>query len=254
MSAIDHQLSVADLENLSTDSGYYQDESSYMNIRDKAIHQAAESLGMQAGLAKESKDIDQTLEGKGQYLDQIYNFNLLIYNNNLLPPVIVKSKNNVKISSDGNFLELGGQSYRVIKQVRFVSTPPSWRTYLIKSYPNPQLPDKVLLPRNSEERALWQNAVAKGWNEGVKQAIKIYQVDLHRLTRDFNGMVLYKTLALKHMVSPYFVKKKSLGVVGDGNHMTIDDRTLRIADKPQLQVNSKFWSPITTKSTDQNKG
>ena len=57
MSAVANHFSVQNLESLSTDAGYYQDQSSYMNIRDKAIQQAAEALGMQSGLANESKQI-----------------------------------------------------------------------------------------------------------------------------------------------------------------------------------------------------
>ena len=121
---------------------------------------------------------------------------------------------------------------------------PTWRDYLIRSYPKPQLPNKVLLPKNDHERLIWKNAVVDGWNAGVQQAVKIYQLDLNQLTLDFNGMVLYKKLALRHMVSPYFVKKENHGVVGNGHQMTIDDRTYDITTKPQLQPLSKFWSPL----------
>ena len=51
------------------------------------------------------------------------------------------------------------------------------------------------------------------------------------------------------MVSPFYVKSKSLGITGDGNHVTIDDSTMHIADQPQLLPgNTKHWKPVAIKS------
>ena len=81
--------------------------------------QAAEVIGMQTGLAHESKVINKRLEHHAQQLNDVFNFNLLMYHHYLLPPVIVESDNQVRVSGDGTLISAGGKSYRIIKQVQF---------------------------------------------------------------------------------------------------------------------------------------
>ena len=47
--------------------------------------------------------------------------------------------------------------------------------------------------------------LVKGWAEGIQQGLNIFKVHMHQLSRDFNGMVLYKRLLAKNMVSPHFM-------------------------------------------------
>ena len=70
---------------------------------------------------------------------------------------------------------------------------------------------------------------------------------MHKLSRDFNGMVLYKRLLAKNMVSPFYVKSKNLGITGNKDHITIDDRTLQITDKPEFQKSGKLWDSVPVK-------
>jgi defect-in-organelle-trafficking protein DotC len=166
-----------------------------------------------------------------------------MYKNNLLPPVIVKANNLVNIDEQGDSIRIAGVTYNIVQPVMFVTAPPTWRSYLWMSYPPPQLPDKVLLPQNAQEQAIWKSNVDSGWTEGVNQAVGIYQINLHRLVRDFNGMLLYKQLLVQNMVSPFYVDKSEQGVTGSGNHMMIDDQTWQITAQPQLQLHSNFWEP-----------
>lgn len=231
------------LQNLSTDAPYYKTDLS-STIRDRAVKEAAESLGMQAGLQYESDQIDQVLKEHETQLDRIFNFSVLLYQNNVLPPVIVKASNTVHINEDGDFMRIAGQTYRIIQQVRFVTASPTWRDYLWMDYPKPEMPDRSVLPKNDEEKEMWQLGVANGWNAGINQAMTIYHINLNRLVRDFDGMVLYKTLLLKNMVSPFYVSKKYYGVTGDKNQMAIDDQSWDISTKPQLQLHSSLWQPV----------
>ncbi|MDF2690864.1 MAG: type secretion system protein DotC [Gammaproteobacteria bacterium] len=240
---ISQPYTLNDLENLSPSAGYYQQQVSFTDIRDKAIQQAAQSLGMQAGLAAESQAIDAQLEQNAQQLDSIFNFSLVMYKNNLLPPVIVRADNLVNIDDEGDSIRIAGITYNIVAPVRFVTAPPTWRTYLWMAYPAPQLPDKVLLPQNAQEEAIWKTNVDSGWAAGINQAVGIYQINLHRLVRDFNGMLLYKQLLVQNMVSPFYVQKSQQGVTGSGNHMMVDDQTWQITEQPQLQLHSGFWQP-----------
>ena len=235
------------LQNLNSSSAYYQKQASSESIREMAIKQVAESLGMQAGLAHESKVINNHLQQHAQQMDTVFNFNQLLYKHYLLPPVIVQSDNQIKVSDDGDMIRAGGNSYRIVKQVQFVTVPPTWRDYLWMSYQPPALPDKAVLPKNSAEQKIWAYSIVKGWSEGIQQGLNIFKVNMHKLSRDFNGMVLYKRLLAKNMVSPFYVKSKNLGITGNKDHITIDDRTLQITDKPEFQKSGKLWDSVPVK-------
>ena len=237
-------FSLQTLQQLSSDAPAYQQTTMKINIRLQAVKQAAEQMGMQAGLAAESQVIDQQLESHGEQLDSIFNFNLVMYHNNVLPPVIVKSDNNLQIGNNDHTIRVAGQTYRIIQDAQFVTAPPTWRQYLWMSYPEPQYPNEVLLPQNDAEQQAWVTSVTQGWNEGVQQAIAIYHINLHKMVRDFDGMLQYKTMLLTHMVSPLYVTTYNNGITGNANDMSVDDRTLTITSQPQLQLQSKLWKPV----------
>ncbi|NBO09113.1 MAG: type IV secretion system protein DotC, partial [Actinobacteria bacterium] len=63
------------------------------------------------------------------------------------------------------------------------------------------MPDPTLLPKDRDERAAWVKYTREGWRKGIEQANQIYVENLNRLKRDFQGMIRYRTLLAKHMVS-----------------------------------------------------
>jgi defect-in-organelle-trafficking protein DotC len=237
---------LSDLQNLQPDSAYYQhqDSADTLSIRLKGVRQAAEELGVQSALADESTVINGVLEAHSYQLSQVFNFRLLMYKDSVLPPVIVSAENELRISESGDDIRVGGKSYHIIEQVRFVTAPPTWRDYLIMNYPYPDYPNPAMLPKNSKEREAWKEGLSAGWKEGVAQALSIYQVNLGRLNRDFNGMVLYRELLAQNMVSPFYVVKQDKGITGDASHITVDDQSWQISAKPQLQLHSQLWQPV----------
>ena len=244
------QYNLTDLQGLSTGSGYYATHagSDYGTIRQQAIKEAAQALGMQAALSYESMQIDQVLESEGVLLSKIFDFNQVLYQHNVLPPVLDRAQNEVNISGTGDTIRIAGTTYRILAPVRFVTAPPTWRDYIWMSYPPPELPNQVLLPQDDAERVLWKANVALGWAEGINQAVSIYQINVSRLVRDYNGMILYKELLAQNMVSPYHLTQQEQGITGNGNNMVIDDKTMQITEQPQLQLKGKLWdtTPIST--------
>lgn len=236
--------SLKNLQDLSSDSAYYQSQVPFTNIRATAVKEAAQSLGVQSGLYVESQKINAALNAHAGTLDEVFNFNLLLYHQNVLPPVIEQGNASLKIGAQSDTLNINGTTYNIIRQVRFVTAPPTWRDYLWMNYSKPQLPNKVLLPTTDAERAVWKATLAKSYEQGIEQGFTIYKINLARLVRDYNGMVLYKTLLARHMVSPFYVSGKELGVTGNKNHLVIDSRQLHIDNKPQLQIHSHIWKPI----------
>lgn len=209
-------------------------------IREMAIKETALSVGAQAGLASEAKNINAALMKQSRMLDTIYNFNALIITPNILPPVLVEGRKTLNLS-DSQTIRLSDRTYKVAKQARFVTTPPTWRQYLWMDYQKPDMPNVTLLPKTKEERALWQFYVVKGWNKGQEQANTILQESIARIKEDFTGMILYRKLLAMNMVSAPYVSHTELGVTGNESEIRIDDRVLRITALPALNTNSQDW-------------
>ncbi len=215
------------------------------SIRLQALQETALSVGAQGGLAWRAEQINSILDLHAKALSSIYNFNLLMLPQNVQPPVLEQGSNSLNLADD-NSIRIADKTYQIISQARFVTTPPDWRQYLYLNYAKPDRPDDTLLPETLTEVALWRKYVTEGWEEGIEQANQIYTVNLARLKRDYQGMMLYRVLLAQKMVSAPFVATTNLGVTGDNNNLRINDQVLRITALPALQLNSKHWKPAIT--------
>jgi defect-in-organelle-trafficking protein DotC len=216
------------------------------SIRYAALQETALTIGAQGGLAERSRQINQVLEKHAKTLEHNFNFDGLILEHNVLPPVLEQGNDTLNLASQDT-IRLADKVYRILRQARFVTTPPNWREYLWLQYTKPSAPDPSLLPKNNQENEVWQFHVQQGWENGMQQANQIYQDNISRLRRDYNGMLLYRELLNQNMVSAPYVAGTQLGVTGDANQMRINDQVLRITALPKLQTNSKTWNPVVIK-------
>lgn len=218
------------------------------HVRFQAVKEAAISYGAQSGLAWRGRAINQVIESHDNEMARVFNFNAMILSHNLLPPVLQENRTSLKLDNP-DVIRLADRSVEILKPARFVTTPPSWRDYINLSFADPAIPNETLLPRDAEERAVWDEQVVVGWHQGVEQAEAIYATGLGRLNRDFTGMVLYHTLLAQHMVSAPFVAKAKLGITGDKSKMRLNDQVLRITVHSELQTDQNTnWTPVIRKS------
>lgn len=232
-----------------TQSKKAQKRQSMGRIREMALRESALSLGAQSGLAWRARIIDDQLTKQARNLDAVYDFNALVLEHNILPPVLLEGRNTLNLA-DTQTIRISDRMYKVAKQARFVTTAPNWRQYLWMDYKKPEYPNGAFLPKTRKEKALWAFYVEKGWKNGLEQAGTILEESIGRLKEDYNGMILYRKLLAMNMVSPPFVSHTDLGITGDASEMHIDDRVLRITALPRLNVNSKEW--IAAVSKDEN--
>jgi defect-in-organelle-trafficking protein DotC len=228
-------MSIANIKKVS-----FATTASMNKIREMALRETALSLGAQSGLASEARNVNADLTKYARTLDAIYNFNALIIEPNILPPVLLEGRQTLNLA-DTQTIRLSDRTYKVSKQARFVTTAPNWRQYLWMDYQKPDMPNITLLPKTKEERVLWQFYVEKGWHKGQEQAGVILQESIARIKEDFKGMILYRKLLALNMVSAPFVSHTNLGITGDGSEIHIDDRVLRITALPALNTNSADW-------------
>lgn len=218
-------------------------------IREMALRETALSLGAQSGLASRAKKIDGELIKQQRRLDAIYDFNALVLEHNILPPVLLEGKNTLNLA-DAQTIRISDRTYKVSKQARFITTSPNWRQYLWMDFNPPEYPNATLLPKTPAEKRLWNANVEKGWKNGIEQGDSILEESVARIKEDFRGMVLYRKLLAMNMVSPPYVSHTDLGVTGDGDEIHIDDRVLRITALPALNVNSREWRAAVAKDED----
>ncbi len=215
----------------------------YIAIRDTAL-----SLGARGGLAYRATQMNSELKQHGRYLERLFNFNALLLDDNVLPPILIEGRQTLDqsnpLSSDA--IRLSDRQYVILSQARFVTASPHWREYLWMDYEKPELPDPSLLPKDENEQKVWDKYVSEGWLSGVQQANAIFQENLGRLKRDYQGMVRYRTLLAQGIVSAPFVARNDMGVTGNSEELAINDRILRITALPSFQTNSANWSPITS--------
>ncbi len=213
-------------------------------IRMDSLKEAALGYGVRSGLSRRSYEISKVLYSNQQLLDNVYNFNSLLLDKSVIPPVLSEAQNNLK-QPNNETVRIADVTYRIERQAKFVTAPPNWRDYLSLDYQyKTDLPAPILLPKNDEERQVWQTYIAQGWQAGVMQADAIFEQSLARLDRDFKGMVLYRSLLAKGMIGKPYVAESNLGVTGDGDSISVNDRILRITAKPQLETNPAIWKPI----------
>jgi defect-in-organelle-trafficking protein DotC len=214
-------------------------------LRYQSLRDAALSTGARAGLAWRSNQINRLVVLHERQLDLIYNFTPMLLDHNVLPPVLLEGRQNFEQTSD-DIIRVFDRSYLIQSQARFVSMAPTWREYLITQYRDPDLPDASLLPRNEEEKEVWDKYIDEGWQAGITQADVIFTENLGRLTRDYEGMVLYRTLLAQNMVSVPYVAQVNLGITGGEDQMAVNDRILRITALPQFNVRGNEWKTEIT--------
>lgn len=212
-------------------------------MRRNMLKDTALALGAQGALAYTSRDMNAQMEQDRKYLDTIFNFSGMMLSHGVLPPVLEEGDFTLNLE-DPNTIRVSDRSYKIIQPARFATTPPNWREYLIANYNNPEVPDRSLLPRNSEESNVWRDAIDMGWQKGIEQAHAIFQQNLARLKRDFRGMALYRKLLQQKMISAPFVARTELGITGDGTDMRVNDQVLRIVEPSKLQTSGKHWKAV----------
>lgn len=214
-------------------------------LRVGVLRDTALSVGARAGLAQRSNEINKMLVKHERSLSTAFNFQAMLLDDNILPPVLLESRKTLNLAS-ADAIRIAERNYQILHQARFITNAPTARDYLWLPYQAPETPDKSLLPRNKAERVVWQKYIDEGWDAGILQAETIFRENINRLVRDFEGMIRYRTLLMQNMVSPPYVATLDLGITGNGNEMSINDKVLRITAFPALQTHADNWKTEIT--------
>jgi defect-in-organelle-trafficking protein DotC len=233
-----------------------------MDMRRKALKEAALSYGARGGLAHRTFHIRNELETRTTQLDKTFDFRQLLIPapSGLLiePPIISENVNALIIEGSGQEAAVSDRVYQIIRNARIVSAPRHWRNYLERDWGVVTPPPEILRPKNNDERKVWRDLTEKGWIEGRTQADEVFEQDLSKLSAEFNGMVRYRKLLAQGMVSPPFAQQIDRGVTGTTKSasvggqsvpvtstMRVGDRAVVITGVPELITGSEQWQPAS---------
>ena len=231
------------LEQVNTEDVEPKDD--ILGLRSKALQEQAFIIGAQSGLWWKGNQLQDAVRSVSSDMDSSWNFSRLMLNDGtIVPPVISKMEDHIEARN--NVLQVVDVRYSIDQEARFSVSPLNWRNYMLYDQfekPDPEDIPNILLP-TEDERDTWKRHVLKGWRVGQKQAIEVMALNIHRLSRDFNGMIRYHVLLAMNMVSKPFIDSKFEAVTGTGNQMSIGNNTQVLKIKPRMNKSSTSWKAI----------
>lgn len=215
----------------------HEDKMSQMRL--VAIRQAAMTLGAQNGFAATAEQIDADLKARESTLNKVYDFKpLLIDNNRVLPPVILRADGSWSGSADQ--AKSADVEYSIYRAARIVPVAPVWENWLFITPPHSNKVEQELLPKTDVERAAWRQSVAAGWSAGTAQAKAEFDSRLNEITRDYLGMITFKKLLMQGMVSAPILADGHIGVVVRGKSLSINEKVFRLTAPANFQATQKW--------------
>ena len=219
-----------------------------LDIRRDAQREAALSFGARGGLAKRNFEIMQSMKGYSEALDRVFDFRQLLIQapSGLMiePPIISESSDALVVVDNGMEAAVSDKIYNISKNAKITTAPRDWRHYIQQDWSEVKPPPSILWPRNQEEEINWSKWVDEGWEQGYQQADDMFETNLNRLLNDFNGMVRYRMLLAKGLVSSPFALHEDRGVTGGGSEMRVGDRAIRITGPSQFNTSSDAWKAL----------
>lgn len=217
--------------------GYnYPGASAAGGIRSEMLARAARGTGLREGYAEEIERLNRSTEQYTASFDQRYDFRSMLIDGTVVPPVVTEMREVGQLEGD-RVLKLSLGTFRIVQQARLALKVPDWRDYLfIPSKTGRQRPPEFL-PRTDDERRLFDEAVAQGRIDGVREAQETYKQNMARLNRDYAGMQLYRELAAKGAVSLPKVSRstQALALSEGGSRASVGNVNLTIQVTPTFK-------------------
>lgn len=216
-------------------------------VREAALKETAQMLGVQAGLGEESRRIVASIQSRASFLGERFRFNELLIGAGVLPPVISEAQDAFAV--DGPVMRVAQKIYRIDEPARFVSTAPSWRSWLLVGLAPDLLPSPAvapsLLPRDEQEMAFWRHILDESYAAGVAQARSIFYLNFDRMERAYFGMRRFFDLHARGMVSkPQVIAADSVIDREDPNTVVVGSTVFRIVKQSDFVEQFQQWQPL----------
>ncbi len=200
-------------------------------MRPKAIREAARLVTFQTAMSWRYGQLVAETERYSASMDTAFNFAPLLLTQGealILPPQIARAGASMRIE-DGATATAAKTTYELLEPARYIAVVPNWREFLMADdFPEPEQPNPAVLPKNSEERAIWRAAVREAWAQGLAEADQLYADNVSRMARSYRGVMLYHLLTAQHLLSRVNTASADLGTRTQGNKLNIGQKVYRI--------------------------
>jgi defect-in-organelle-trafficking protein DotC len=215
----------------------------FKNIRERAILQAAESFGSQAGYCAGVTQWNAWAHRHATVLNPAYDFtSLLVDGGRVLPPVILEDANSYR--QQGRSMAVTAQTtWHILRYGKIVSVAPTWRDYLLQSCAPPLKPNPVLLPKSAKDKVAWKAGIQKGWAMGERAAKQGFLLGLHRMTRDYSGMLRFWLLHKRGVMSAPVLSTGTVSMRVNGRTLSVGERIFRLTGDGAFKMPAD-WKPV----------
>ena len=216
-------------------------------MRGSAMRAAALAFGSRTGLARRGWEIAAMLERHARTLCTVYRFQSLMVEKDgftVMPPVLAQTDRAFRLGRDRVRAATARRVLRIVEPERIVSAVPHWRDYLVRQWPEAELPAAVLFPRSDAETALWRRWLREGWEHGTALADDIFAADLDRLNRVFEGLVQWRRANLAGMVSAPSLETERIAVSGHGRLIRIGETLAALGPPARFELRPRHWKPL----------
>ena len=208
-----------------------KEQSAVQLMRPKAIREAARLVTFQTAMSWRYGQLVAETECYNAIMDTAFNFAPLLLTQGealILPPQIARAGASMRIE-DGATATAAKTTYELLEPARYIAVVPNWREFLMADdFPEPEQPNPAVLPKNSEERAIWRAAVREAWAQGLAEADQLYADNVSRMARSYRGVMLYHLLTAQHLLSRVNTASADLGTRTQGNKLNIGQKVYRI--------------------------
>ncbi len=215
-------------------------ETAVSQMRPSAIREAAQLATFQKAMAWRYGQLASQTEEYANILDTAFNFSPLLLTQGqalIMPPMLAKSGASMRIE-DGDTATSAKATYELLEPARYIASTPTWREFLmVDNFPQAEEPNPALLPKTSEERKIWRDAVREAWREGIEQADQLYADNVARMGREYRGIMLYHLLTAQHLLSKVNTASADLGRHATGNKLNIGQQVYRITKPSSFILN-----------------
>lgn len=202
------------------------------------LRRTALQYGTQMGLYWRTEKINEDILKKYEGGLDTVSFRPFIEHGRVLAPSIIQSK--AVEAYDDNVLTTVNVSFTIDEEAQIVSVVPTFRDYLVNTYPAPEPVHEALMPTSALEERVWNENVNRGFDLGIQQANDIFLDSLQEFEMDVQGRITYLKMRALDMISPSSLEVTHNGVTFNGRTMNVGEVIYTLTD-PAMYTRMQDW-------------
>lgn len=220
-------------------------------LRTRTLREAALAFSSQQALSWRYTHINTNVLDKYSTMwDRNFNFRPFVDKSMILLPSILQV-GPIEYIENGR-KQVTNVQFTIDEEAVIVANAPTFRDYLYKEFPAPNPVHPLLMPKDDEERKIWDDASKQGWVIGLQQAEVYFEEGLQEMLMDLEGRMTYRKMLDLNMVSPAALQVTPRGVTFNGRSMNVGEVIYEITDPVNFK-NIDLWRSAWVKEEAKRK-